>query len=174
MEQDPSSDRIRELLSRNIPLHVVRKEPLTPGERKQLYASGFRQVVLYILMGACIVGVPFLATEEELSMNSRYLIASGLFVSYTTLLVLLVIRMRQAYAKPKQVITGFITAKSRQPMKRGYAHFITLGKDRVIQVDTGSFHRYQLGDAVECHMFSGWGTVVFSHRLVDFQLPDPA
>jgi hypothetical protein len=172
MEMDETSVRIRELLASGKPLHITRQEPTTKEERKVLQRAGYSQMGLYLILGVCIVGVPFLANEDELSKNYQYGIAAGLLLAYGTLLVLVFVRMRQAYAKSKNVITGFITAKSREPMKQGYAHFITLGKDQIIRIDTGSWHRYAIGDAVECHVFSNWGTVVLSHKPVEFKLPD--
>jgi len=166
------SSQMHELLAAGKPLHVVRQEPMTPEERKQLQQSGNQQMGMYLLLGVCLVGWPFLVTEEELSAISKNSIAIGTFLAYGTLLVLVYLKMQKAYSKPKEVITGFITAKSREKMKRGYAHFITIGKDQVIRIDTGAWHRYAIGEAVECHVFSGWGTVVFSHQPVELRLPD--
>lgn len=163
--------RIRELLANGTPLHVVRYEPLTTEERKELQMSGYQQMALYVFMGACIIGVPFLASEEELSRPYKYLISSVLLLGYGGLLLAVHKKMQAAYAKPKEVITGFITAKERERMKKGYAHYITVGKDQLVKVDTGAYHRYAIGDAVECHTFTEWGVVVFSHKLVDAELP---
>lgn len=162
---------MQELLAAGKPLHISREEPMTEEERKELWASGYQQMALYIVLGVCLAGVPFLGSEAELSWNSKYLISAGVAIAYASLLVAVYMKMRRAYSGTKQVITGFITEKSREKMKQGYAHFITVGKDELIRVDTGSYHRYALGDTVECHVFRRWGIVVFSHKPVSFELP---
>jgi len=164
--------RIRELLAAGTPLHVLRHEPLTREEQRELQMSGYQQMALYIFMGVCIVGVPFLASEEELSRPYKYLISGALLFGYGWLLLAVYRKMQAAYAGPKEVITGFITSKERERMKRGYAHYITVGKDKLVAVESGAYHRYQIGDAVEVHEFTKWGNVVFRHKKIDAELPD--
>jgi hypothetical protein len=171
MDVDGRSTRLSEMLAAGTPLYVVREEPMTEEERKPLLASGRQQMAMYVLMGIGIVGVPFLASAEELSDFYKYLISSALLLGYGWLIIAAYRKMQKGYAAPKKVISGFVTAKSRKPMKRGYAHELTIGKDQVIPVTTGMYHRYEVGDAVECHLFSGWGTVLLGLYPIESELP---
>ncbi len=168
MSQDESAyKRIDKLLASGIALHVITHEPLTKKEKARLMSSRNEQMIAYIFMGILLVGVPFLASEEELAWLYKILIATGVFLGYGTLVVLVYKKMNRVYNQSgKEVIKGFVTAKNAERKEKSTNYTLMVGTQE-INVTTGVFAHYQVGDAGEFHRFSGWGTVLLSHRKID-------
>jgi len=168
MNQNESAlKRIEELLASGNALHVITNEPLTQKDKAKLMSARNEQMIAYIFLGLLLVGVPFLASEEELNWNYKIIIATGVFISYGTLVVLVYIKMNRTYDKSsKEVIKGFVTFKNAERKEKSTHYSLTIGTIE-LNVTSGVYSHYQVGDAGEFHRFSGWGTVLLSHRKID-------
>lgn len=159
--------KMREIQAAGKPLVAIREEPMTAAEKKEVGNGAYYQMFMYLLLGVGLVGFPFLAKEEELSKFYKYLISTLIFVGYGTLIVLVYLKMRKAYNGTKDVITGFITEKAKEPAKKGYHYYFTIGADKLISVNINQYQQYQVGDAVEAHQFNNWGHVLLSIQRVE-------
>jgi len=168
MSQDESAfKRIEELLASGIALHVLTQEPLNKKDKAQLMSARNGQMIAYTLMSVCLVGVPFLASEEELARFYKIIIASGVFLGMGTLLVLLYKKMNLAYNQSgKEVIKGFIISKNAERKEKSTHYSLMVGTEK-INVTVGVFAHYQVGDAAEFQRFSKWGTILLSHKKID-------
>jgi len=168
MNQDESAyKRIDELFASGIALHVITNEPLTKKDKAQLMRARNEQMIAYIFMGILLVGVPFLASEEDLAWHYKIMIATGVFLGYGTLVVLVYRKMNRAYNQSsKEVIKGFVTAKNAERKEKS-THYSLMVGTKEISVTVGVYAHYQIGDAGEFHRFSDWGTVLLSHRKID-------
>lgn len=173
MQREEWLIKMREMLAAGKPLHAVRQVPMTPEECKEVGKGVYYQMFTYLLMGVGLVGFPFLAKEEELSKLSKYLISSAILVGYGTLVVMVYNKMRKAYNGTKDVITGFITEKSTEQLKKGgRCYYLTIGADGLISVDLSEYRQYEVGDAIEAHEFNNWGHVLLSHRRIEISEGD--
>lgn len=162
-----ANERIEELLASGIALHVITQEPLTKKDKAQLMKARNEQMIAYALMSVCLVGVPFLASEEELAWLYKIIIVSGVFLSMGTLLVLLYKKINRAYSQNnKAVIKGFITSKNAERTEKNTYYSLRVGTEE-INVPVGVYAHYHVGDAAEFHRFRKWGTVLLSHRKID-------
>ena len=168
MSQDQSAyQRIDELLASGTTLHSITQEPLTKKDRAQLMSARNDQMIGYVFMGILLVGVPFLASDEDLTWVSKIIIASGVFIGYGTLVVLVYLKMNRAYKQSsKEIIKGFITSKNAERKEKNTHYSLMVGTEE-INVTVGVYAHYQIGDAAEFHRFSKWGAVLLSHKKID-------
>jgi hypothetical protein len=168
MTQDQSAyQRIDELLASGTALHSITQEPLTKKDIAQLMSARNDQMIGYLFMGILLVGVPFLAADEDLTWVSKIIIATGVFVGYGTLVVLVYLKMNRAYKQSsKEIIKGFITSKNAERKEKNTHYSLMIGKEE-FNVSLGIYAYYQVGDAAEFHRFSKWGTVLLSHKKID-------
>jgi hypothetical protein len=167
MEHEEWLLKMSEMQTAGKPLVAVREVPMTAEEKKLVGNGAYYQMFMYLLLGVGLVGFPFLAKEDELTKFQQYLISSLIFVGYGTLVVMVFLKMRKAYNGTKDVITGFITEKSKESAKRGYHYYFTIGADKLIEVNINEYQQYQVGDAVEAHEFNNWGHVLLSIKRIE-------
>lgn len=168
MTQEQSAyQRIDELLASGIALHTITHEPLTKKDRAQLMSARNDQMIAYIFMGILLVGVPFLAPDEELAWVYKIMIATGVFLGYGTLIVVVSVKMNRAYNQSsKEIIKGFVISKNAVRKEKDTHYSLMIGKEE-FNVSMGIYAYYHVGDAAEFHRFSKWGTVLLSYKKID-------
>lgn len=159
-------DRINQLKSSGSPLHVEYVEPLSKKEKASFNGTMYEQMGMYVIMGIILVGAPFLADADELSDKNQIIVASAIFVGYSTLVILAFIKMRRAYSSSKLVIKGFITSKAAEQKKQNTYYSLTVG-NKEIGVDYGVYRQYKIGDAGVFYYFNSWGSRLLSHSKIE-------
>lgn len=161
-----NQDLMNEMKAAGKPLHVEYEEPLSKKEQASFQRTTYDQMGMYAFLGIMLVGVPFLAKENELSFTYQIVIATAIFIGYGTLVILVFIKMRRAYRSSKRVIKGFITAKSAEQKKQNTYYSLTVGSNE-LGVDYQVYDHYEIGDAGVFYYFNNWGSQLLSHAKIE-------
>ena len=138
---------------------------MSAEEKGRLKTKKYQQVGLYTLWGMAMAASPFLF--KELDHQTMITSASIIAAILTGLMVWLWKRMSHLFnIAEKEIIKGFITAKTADRGSKTTYYYFTIGTEDV-HVDTDVFGEYRLGDAVEFEMFTSWGIEVLAHRKVE-------
>jgi uncharacterized membrane protein len=159
--EDPQS-RIEAARASGKPLHVEVTAPLTQEDRKILNRSRSEQIFMYVVFIVLLTGFPFLPFEDAV-FEYQVGASVGLFLLITTLVTITIRKMNAAHRTiPKTIVRGIVTNKVMERGKQATHYELTVGDSTPLDVTAGQYHSYQIGDGVEIHSWSGWGSFVLS------------
>jgi len=144
------------------PLHVETTAPVTDEDKKILNRSRNEQVFMYVVFIVLLTGFPFLPFEDAV-FEYQVGASVGLFLLITSLVTITVRKMKVAHRTiPKKIVRGIVTNKIWQSGKKTTHYELIIGDSTPLEVTAGQYHSYHIGDGVEIHSWSGWGSFVLS------------
>jgi hypothetical protein len=163
---DPQS-RINAARASGKPLHVETTAPLTREDRQILNSSRGGQIFMYAVFIVLLTGFPFLPFEDAV-FEYQVGASVALFILITSLVIAVVLKMNKAHGTiPKTILRGIVTHKAMERGKQATHYELTVGGSTPLEVTAGQYHSYQIGDGVEIHYWSGWGSFVLSVKRWD-------